>query len=156
MANLQNLNRPSWFYKLNFCFCWVHICLTYLFFNNKILKILFKIIVKIFNPFVLKIYLFIVSYNDFTIKCIIVFGVRPVFCIGAIVKPNWNKLCKKNQKNPEFFCRYQHLKYGRSTVIDRRNSVCDRRKASFNDYNDHQCLDVTKTLNDFDSFATTS
>ena len=63
---------------------------------------------------------------------------------------------KKTQKNPEFFCRYQRLKYGRSTVIDRRNSVCDRRKASFNDYNDHQCLDVTKTLNDFDSFATTS
>ena len=59
-----------------------------MFFNNKILKILFKIIVKIFNPFVLKIYLFIVSHNDFTIKCIIVFGVRPVFCIGAIVKPN--------------------------------------------------------------------
>ena len=36
-------------------------------FDDKIFKILFKIIVKIFNPFVLKIYLFIVSYNDCTI-----------------------------------------------------------------------------------------
>ena len=35
------------------------ICLTYSFFNDKILKILFKIIAKIFNPFVFKIYLFI-------------------------------------------------------------------------------------------------
>ena len=39
-------------------------CLAYLFFNDKVLKILFKIIVKIFNSFVLKIYLFVVSYND--------------------------------------------------------------------------------------------
>ena len=38
--------------------------LAYLFFNDKVLKILFKIIVKIFNSFVLKIYLFVVSYND--------------------------------------------------------------------------------------------
>ena len=39
----------------------------FFFFNDKILKILFKIIAKIFNLFVLKIYLFIVSYNDCTI-----------------------------------------------------------------------------------------
>ena len=38
-----------------------------LFFNDEILKILFKIIVKIFIPFVLKIYLFIVPYHDCTI-----------------------------------------------------------------------------------------
>ena len=43
------------------------ICITYLFFNDKILKKLFKVIVKIFNPIVLKIYLFIVSYSDCTI-----------------------------------------------------------------------------------------
>ena len=24
--------------------------------------------------------------------------IRPVFCIGAIVKPNWNKVCKKKKK----------------------------------------------------------
>ena len=51
-------------------------CLTYLFFNDKILKILFKIIVKMYNPFVLKIYLSIALYNDCTIKCIIAFGVK--------------------------------------------------------------------------------
>ena len=38
-----------------------------MFFNDKIFKILFKITVKIFNPFVLMIYLSIVSYNDYTI-----------------------------------------------------------------------------------------
>ena len=36
-------------------------------FNDKIFEILFKIILKIFNPFVLKIYLFIAPYNDCTI-----------------------------------------------------------------------------------------
>ena len=36
-------------------------------FNDEILKILFKIVVKIFNVFVRKIYLFIVPYNDCTI-----------------------------------------------------------------------------------------
>ena len=39
--------------------------LTFLFFNDKILKILNSL--KVLNPFVLKIYLFIVPYNDCTI-----------------------------------------------------------------------------------------
>ena len=43
------------------------ICLTYLILNDKILKISFKIIVKVFNPLLLKIYLFIVPYNDCTL-----------------------------------------------------------------------------------------
>ena len=38
-------------------------------------------------------------------------------------------------------------------VIDRRNSVCDHRKALFNDHKGCHYLDVTKTLNNFDSFA---
>ena len=42
-------------------------------------------IVKIFNPFVLKIYLFIVPYNDCTIYLVLI---RPLFCIGPIVKAN--------------------------------------------------------------------
>ena len=50
----------------------------FVFFNVQILKILFKIIVKIFNPFKFKIYLFIIPYNDRT----------TVFCIGVIVKLN--------------------------------------------------------------------
>ena len=58
----------------------------FVFFNVQILKILFKIIVKIFNPFKFKIYLSIIPYNDCT----------TVFCIGVIVKPNWNKVWKKN------------------------------------------------------------
>ena len=58
----------------------------FVFFNVQILKILFKIIVKIFNPFKFKIYLFIIPYNDRT----------TVFCIGVIVKLNWNKVWKKN------------------------------------------------------------
>ena len=59
-----------------------------LFLNDKILKI-FKIIAKIFNPFVPKIYLFIVSYNDCTINALLYLVlVRPVFCIGTIAKPN--------------------------------------------------------------------
>ena len=49
---------------LTFVFVEFTICLTYLFFNDYILNILFEIIVKIFNPFVLKIYLFIVPYNN--------------------------------------------------------------------------------------------
>ena len=40
--------------------------LTFLFFNDKILKILLNSL-KVLNPFVLKIYLFIVPYNDCTI-----------------------------------------------------------------------------------------
>ena len=40
---------------------------------------------------------------------------------------------------------------GRSTVIDRRNSVRDRQKALFNDHNDSQYLDVTTTFNNLDS-----
>ena len=42
-----------------------------------------------FNPFVRKIYLFIVLYNALLYLTLI----RPVFCIGA--KPNWNKVRKK-------------------------------------------------------------
>ena len=59
-----------------------------LFFNDEILKILFKIIVKILIQFVLKIYLLyhimIVPYNAFLYLALI----RPLFCIGTIVKPN--------------------------------------------------------------------
>ena len=55
-----------------------------LFFNDETLKILFKIIVKIFIPFVLKIYLFIVPYNALLYLALI----RPLFYIRAIVKPN--------------------------------------------------------------------
>ena len=60
-----------------------------MFFNDKIL--IFEIIVKIFNPFVLKIYLFIVTYNALLYLALI----RPVLCIGAIVKANLNKVRKK-------------------------------------------------------------
>ena len=52
------------FINLTFVFVEFTICLTYLFFNDYILNMLFEIIVKIFNPFVLKIYLFIVPYNN--------------------------------------------------------------------------------------------
>ena len=47
-----------------------------LFFNDKFLKILFKIIIKMFNSFVLNVYLFIASYNDSIKYCIIVLGVN--------------------------------------------------------------------------------
>ena len=40
---------------------------------------------------------------------------------------------------------FSALNNGRSTVIDRRNSVCDRRKASLNGHHDRQYLDVTAT-----------
>ena len=53
-------------------------------FNDKILEILLKIIVKIFDPFVLKIYLFIVSYND----CTILSKYSMPFClISEIIHP---------------------------------------------------------------------
>ena len=55
------------FINLTFAFVESTMCLTDLFFNDNILKMLFEIIVKIFNPFVLKIYLSIVPYNDCTI-----------------------------------------------------------------------------------------
>ena len=58
--------------------------LNVLFFNDKILKILLKIIVKMVNSFPLKIYLFIVPYNALLYLAFI----RSVFCIGAIAKPN--------------------------------------------------------------------
>ena len=61
-------------------YAWPTFCrvLIYFFFNDKIKKKankikytkilkIFRIIVKIFNPFVFKIYLFIVPYNDCTI-----------------------------------------------------------------------------------------
>ena len=104
MPNLQNIHQPSWFYKLNFCSCWIHYMLNLLFFSDKILKILLKIIVKMVNSFPLKFYLFIVPYNALLYLAFI----RPVFCIGAIAKPNWNKVCKKNQKKPAsvHFIRY--------------------------------------------------
>ena len=64
------------------------------FFGNPV-----KIIVKILNPFALTIYLFIyllynimiLPYNALLYLALI----RPVFCIGAVVKPNGNKVCKK-------------------------------------------------------------
>ena len=71
------------YWKLNHCPCRIfktyigQVCfinyifestinLTFLFFNDKILKILLNSL-KVLNPFVLKIYLFIVPYNDCTI-----------------------------------------------------------------------------------------
>ena len=36
----------------------------------------------------------IVAYNELYLALI-----RPVFCIGAIVKPNWNKVCNNNNNN---------------------------------------------------------
>ena len=39
-------------------------------------------------------------------------------------------------------------------VIDRRNRVCDHRKASLNGHDDRQYLDVTTTVTNFHSFAT--
>ena len=65
-----------------------------LFFKDRILKILMKTNVKIVNLVV-----FIVPYNallylpDNILLCLAL--IRPVFCIGAIVKPNWNKVRKK-------------------------------------------------------------
>ena len=57
------------------------ICLTYLFFKDRILKILFKINVKIFHLFDLRfIYLFIELYN-----VLLYLTFRPVFCIETIV-----------------------------------------------------------------------
>ena len=57
-----------------------------LFFNDKIFNILFKIIIKMFNPFVLNImhHIMIVSNTALLYWALI----RPVLCIGAIVKPN--------------------------------------------------------------------
>ena len=57
------------------------ICLTYLFFKDRILKILFKINVKIFHLFDLRfIYLFIELYN-----VLLYLTFRPVFCFETIV-----------------------------------------------------------------------
>ena len=59
-------------------------------FNDEILKILFKIIVKIFIPFVLKRFIYllyhimIVPYNALLYLALI----KALFFIGAIVKPN--------------------------------------------------------------------
>ena len=78
--------------------------------------------------------------------------IRPVFCIGAIIKPNWNKVCKKKKKkkntaqyklrekcpNTEFFLACIHPKYGkirtrkifvfghfsRSDTVKRQNNHC--------------------------------
>ena len=44
----------------------------------------------------------------------------------------------------------------RSTVIGRRNSACNCRKASLNGHHDHQYLDVTTTFTNFNSFITFS
>ena len=55
--------------------------ITYLFFKYRILKILFKINVKIFHLFDLRfIYLFIELYN-----VLLYLTFRPVFCIETIV-----------------------------------------------------------------------
>ena len=47
-----------------------------------------------------KIYLFILPYNDFTIQLWLWYLalIRPVFCTGAILKPNRNKVCEKKFK----------------------------------------------------------
>ena len=45
---------------------------------------------------------------------------------------------------------------GRLTVIDRRNRVCDRRKASLNGYHDRQYQDVTTTFTYVNTFTTFS
>ena len=45
---------------------------------------------------------------------------------------------------------------GQSTVIDRRNRVCDHGKASLNGHHDRQYLDATTTVANFNSFATFS
>ena len=64
------------------------------FFENPV-----KVIVKILNPFALTIYLFIyLLYNNMILPynaLLYLALIRPVFCIGAVVKPNGNKVCKK-------------------------------------------------------------
>ena len=48
----------------------------------------------------------IVAYNELYLALI-----RPVFCIGAIVKPNWNKVCKKKHQEKREVCEkflYKH------------------------------------------------
>ena len=77
--------------------------------------------------------------------------IRPVFCIGAIIKPNWNKVCKNNNNNnttqyklrekcpnTEFLLVCIHPKYGkirtrkmsvfghfsRSDTVKRQNNHC--------------------------------
>ena len=86
--NLQSLHGSSWFRKIKFLFFFNStIRLTYLFFNQKIFKILFTINEKIFDLFV-----FIVPYSalfylpDNVLLCLAL--IRTVFRIGAIVKPN--------------------------------------------------------------------
>lgn len=70
------------------------ICLTYASFKNRNLKV-FKIIVKIFNLFVLTIYLFIVLFNVLLYLVLI----RPAFCIESFARPNGNKVHTKKNIN---------------------------------------------------------
>ena len=62
----------------------VTVSLAYLFFKDRTSKMLFKITVKIFDVFVLPIHSLIVLYNVLIYLALI----RPVFCVGAIVKSN--------------------------------------------------------------------
>ena len=105
MPNLKNLHWSSWFRKLNFCFCSHNIF--------RILKILCKINVKIFDQFV-----FVVPYSVLLYlpdnALLYLALIRPVFCTGAIVKPNWNKVCK----NKKTIC-HNLFRWSRNVGLDR-------------------------------------
>ena len=67
----------------------------------RIFKILRKINVKIFNLFVFIVPYSVLLYLPDDVLLYLAL-IRPVFCIGAIVKPNLNNVCKKIIKKNTF------------------------------------------------------
>ena len=72
------------------------------------MKILCKINVKIFNLFVFIVPDSVLLYLRDNVLLYLAL-IRPAFCIGATVKPNWNKVCKKkmttsNVETPTYAC----------------------------------------------------
>ena len=75
---------------------WVHYMLN-LFFKNRILKILFKINVEMFNLFLLIAPYNLLLYLPGNVLLYLAL-IRRVFCTGTIVKLKWNKACNKNKQ----------------------------------------------------------